>query len=86
MNNATSEILKAGEGARFFVCCQWKGYGGHLFNAEVGNGAVRFLNPQGGNEYHVDKFQEMVPGTVGIFRSDIAKVGPDILMAVEARK
>lgn len=57
-----------------------------MFNAEVENGVVRFLNPQKGNEYNLGDFEKMEPGTVGIFRSDTAKVGPDILKAVEEMK
>lgn len=86
MSNAITEILKAEKGSRFFVCCQWRIGGGHLFNAEVENGVVRFLNPQKGNEYNLDDFKKMEPGTVGIFRSDTAKVGLDILKAVEEMK
>lgn len=86
MSNTITEILKVEKGSRFFVCCQWRIGCGHMFNAEIENGVVRFLNPQKGNEYNLDDFEKMEPGMVGIFHSDTAKVGPDILKAVEKMK
>ena len=55
------QLISDGDGSRGFISVQWKeGYGGHIFNYEVNNGELYFVDTQPGtikkadNSFHSD--------------------------------
>lgn len=50
-----NSLTEEGEGARGFITVKWHGYGGHIFNYEVNNGKLYFIDAQVGEVKKADK-------------------------------
>lgn len=69
---AEKRMLKHGEGARGAVSVTWNGGGGHIFNWEVHQGRVVWIDAQTGEmgEDFVERFRRRVSGKLQVFRLD----------------
>lgn len=79
-----SEMLKAGEGARFQVRWGWTSISGHATAAEVRNGQLIFIDPQPGKVEINDckYFENTMPSRTWFMRVDNIELDPSLFKNV----
>lgn len=75
-----SEMLKAGEGARFQIRWGWTSYNGHATTAEIRNGKLLFIDPQVGTveENDCSYFSRTMPSRTWFMRVDNIELNPSL--------
>lgn len=78
----TETLLKDGDGSRGFITVDWKGgYGGHIFNYEVNDGKLYFIDAQPGTINKADNsyFNKVLSNANNIetLRTDTLKINED---------
>ena len=81
-DDMTKTLLNDGEGSRGFIAVDWKGgNGGHIFNYEVKNGQLLFIDAQPGTIMKADKkfYNQTMSGAnnVETLRSDNLKINEE---------
>ena len=83
-NEMISEMVKAGEGARFQVRWGWTSVSGHATTAEIRNGEVIFIDPQTGMVEVNDckHFANTMPSRTWFMRVDNIELDPSLFKDV----